>query len=99
LPLCLIVAIAVAGLFFGRDAAQDAIVAQLGNLLGDTGQTAIDEMLASMSELGGNMVSLIVGIGALMLGATTALSQNARRSPFDSVPFMLSVGEYDGVEA
>src|SRR4030095_262320 len=68
----LIIAIAVAGLFFGRDAAQDAIVAQLGNLLGDTGQTAIDEMLASTSELGGNVISLIVGIGALVLGATTA---------------------------
>ena len=68
----LIIAIAVAGLFFGRDAAQEAIVGQLGGLLGETGGTAINDILESTSDFGSGVVGLIVGIGALLLGATTA---------------------------
>ena len=68
----LIIAIAVAGLFFGRDAAQEAIVGQLGGLLGETGGTAINDILESTSEFGSGVIGLIVGIGALLLGATTA---------------------------
>jgi MFS superfamily sulfate permease-like transporter len=37
----LIIAIAVAGLVFGRDAAQEAVVGQLQGLLGDAGGSAI----------------------------------------------------------
>ena len=68
----LIIAIAVAGLFFGRDAAQEAIVGQLGGLLGETGGTAINDILESTSDFGSGVVGLVVGIGALLLGATTA---------------------------
>jgi membrane protein len=68
----LIISIAIAGLVFGRDAAQDAVVEQLGNLLGESGGTAIDEILASSSDFGSGMLSLAVGIGALLIGATTA---------------------------
>ena len=68
----LIISIAVAGLFFGRDAAQAAIVEQLGGLLGEAGGTAIDDMLRSTSDFGTGIVSLLAGIGALILGATTA---------------------------
>jgi membrane protein len=68
----LIIAIAVAGLFFGRDAAQEAIVGQLGGLLGESGEAAIGGILESTSDFGSGMVGLIVGIGALLVGATTA---------------------------
>src|SRR5687768_10246241 len=68
----LIISIAVAGLFFGRDAAQQAIVEQLGALLGGEGGAAIDDMLRSNSDFGSGVISLIVGIGPLVLGATTA---------------------------
>ena len=68
----LIIAIAVAGLFFGRDAAQDAIVAQIGSLIGETGGEAIEQMLRSNSDFGSGALSLALGIGALLLGATTA---------------------------
>ena len=68
----LIISIAVAGLFFGRDAAQEAIVAQIGSLLGDAGGDAIDDILRSNSDFGTGVLSLAVGIGALILGATTA---------------------------
>lgn len=68
----LIISIAVAGLFFGRDAAQEAMVGQLGGLLGEAGGTVIDDMLHSTSDFGSGIMSLIIGIGALALGATTA---------------------------
>ena len=68
----LIISIAVAGLFFGHDAAQAAIVEQLGSLLGEAGGAAIDDMLRSSSDFGSGIMSLVVGIGALVLGATTA---------------------------
>lgn len=68
----LIIAIAVAGIFFGRDAAQEALIAQLQGLLGDTGGAAVDDMLTNAGNLGGGIVSLLVGLSALLIGATTA---------------------------
>jgi len=68
----LIIAIAVAGLFFGRDAAQEALMGQLGGLLGETGGAALNDILESTSDFGSGVVGLVVGIGALLLGATTA---------------------------
>jgi membrane protein len=68
----LIIAIAVAGLVFGRDAAQEALVTQLGGLLGDAGGGAISDILESTSGFGQGVVGVIVGGGTLLLGATTA---------------------------
>jgi len=41
----LIIVIAVAGAIFGRDAAQEQIVAQIGGLVGQGGATAVEAML------------------------------------------------------
>jgi membrane protein len=68
----LIIAIMVAGLFFGRDAAQEALIGQLQGLLGDAGGSAIEDILKSSSDLGSGIAALIVGIATLLLGATTA---------------------------
>src|SRR6185436_8680910 len=59
----LLIAVAVAGLFYGRDVAQAAIVSQLQALLGDSGGTVIEDMLASTSDFGTGAISLVVGIG------------------------------------
>ncbi len=67
----LIIVITVAGIFFGRDAAQEAIVGQLQGLLGEGGGTAVKDILKSSSDLGSG-VTLAVGVAALLLGATTA---------------------------
>jgi len=45
----LLAAIAVAGLAFGREAAQGAVVAELGGLVGDQAAIAIEGMIASAS--------------------------------------------------
>ena len=68
----LIIAIAVAGLVFGRDAAQEAVVGQLQGLLGDAGGAAIEEMLKSTADFGSSTLALVVGISALVVAATTA---------------------------
>jgi membrane protein len=68
----LIVAIAIAGLIFGRDAATSQIVDQLRDLLGDTGAGVVKEMLKSASDFGTGIIATVIGIAALLIGATTA---------------------------
>jgi membrane protein len=68
----LIIAIAVAGLVFGRDAAQVAVVGQLQGLLGDAGGSAIEEILKSTADFGSSVLALVIGISALVVAATTA---------------------------
>jgi len=68
----LIIAIGVAGLLFGRDAAQDAIVSQLRGLLGDAGGKAIEELLKSTAGFGDSILAIVIGAFTLILGATTA---------------------------
>jgi membrane protein len=68
----LIIAIAVAGLFFGRDVAQQALVAQLHGLLGDAGGSAVNDILNSTNDFGSGVMALVIGLATLTLGATTA---------------------------
>jgi membrane protein len=68
----LIIAIMVAGLFFGRDAAQEALIGQLQELLGDAGGSALEDILKSSGDFGSGIAALVVGVATLLLGATTA---------------------------
>ena len=68
----LIIAISVAGLVFGRAAAQAAVVGQLQGLLGEAGGNAITEMLKSTADFGSSILAIVIGVGALILTATTA---------------------------
>ena len=68
----LLAAIAVAGLVFGREAAQGAIVAELGSLVGETGAKAIEAMIASASNIGSGVLGTMVGIITFVLVATGA---------------------------
>jgi membrane protein len=73
-PLLLLV-IAVAGLVFGTEAARGEIVAQLGGLVGRDGAVAIQELLKSASEPQTSLVASALGLGALILGATSVFSE------------------------
>jgi membrane protein len=68
-PVLLIV-IAVAGLVFGRDAAQGAIVAQLSGLMGQQSAEALQSMLKSASSMGSGIVATIIGLGTLLITAS-----------------------------
>jgi membrane protein len=71
----LVIAIAVAGFFFGADAARGEIFAQLRGLIGDDGAVAIQGLVKSASETGKGTFAAIAGIVTLLLGATTVFGE------------------------
>jgi membrane protein len=71
----LVIAIAVAGFFFGQDAASGEIFAQLRGLVGDEGATAIQGLVKSASEPGKGTFAAIAGVVTLLLGATTVFGE------------------------
>ena len=73
-PLMLI-AIAVAGFFFGADAVRGQVSAQLTGLLGQAGANAVETMLAGASQRKEGILATVVGIATLLLGATGVVVQ------------------------
>ena len=71
----LVIAIAVAGFFFGQDAASGEIFAQLRGLVGDEGAAAIQGLVKSASEPGKGTFAAVAGIVTLLLGATTVFGE------------------------
>jgi membrane protein len=69
----LLAAIAVAGLAFGREAAQGAIVAELGGMIGNNEAKALEAMIASASNVGSGIVGMKVGIITFLLLVTGAV--------------------------
>jgi membrane protein len=58
----LIIVIAVAGLVYGHDVAQAAVLAQLQGLVGEDGGEAIDAMVTSAGDLGSGIFKTIIGV-------------------------------------
>ena len=73
-PLLLIV-IAVAGLVFGEDAARGAIVQQLQGMVSPDAAKAVESLLQSASKPAEGIVSTVIGVALLVLGATTVLAE------------------------
>jgi membrane protein len=68
----LVVAIAVAGLVFGRDAVRGEIVGQIEGLLGHSGAQAVQAMLEGAAKPSTSIPATIVGVITFFLGATGA---------------------------
>src|SRR4030095_11892827 len=68
-PVLLIV-IAIAGLAFGRDAAQNAITAQLSGLMGKQTAEVLQTAVASAASKSSGIVATIIGIITLMVTAS-----------------------------
>jgi membrane protein len=68
-PVLLIV-IAIAGMVFGRDAAQDAISGQFSALMGKQAADVLQSVIASASIKSSGIVATIVGIAMLMATAS-----------------------------
>ena len=71
----LIIAIAVAGLVFGEEAARGEIVAQIQGLIGREGAIAVQGLLKSASEPAQGMLAAIVSVVTLVVGATTVFAE------------------------
>jgi len=71
----LLIAIAMAGLFFGQEAAQGRISDELGKLLGPRMAEALEQMVAAAAKPKSGKLATIVGILTLMLGASGVFGQ------------------------
>lgn len=73
-PLLLIV-ISIAGLLLGREAAQGQLMDELGGLFGTQAAASIQGLIASASEPSDSWWGTLLGIGILLIGATTVFAE------------------------
>lgn len=66
----LVVVVAIAGLAFGRQAAEGQVAAQMRGLIGGQGAEAIQTMLANAHQSGGGPLALGLGLLVLLFGAS-----------------------------
>jgi membrane protein len=71
----IVIAIAVAGLFFGHDAVRSQVTSSLQAMLGETGAKAIEGMLAGASRPAAGLLATVLGIGALLFAAIGVVVQ------------------------
>ena len=68
----LLVAVAVAGVVFGRDAVSGQLEQELRGLVGESGAAAIQDMMKAAARQGGGVLASIVGVALVLVGATGA---------------------------
>lgn len=73
-PLLLIV-ISVAGLVFGEEAARGELFGQLAGLMGADAARTLETLLASVNKPAQGIVSTLIGLGVLLIGATTVFGE------------------------
>ena len=66
----LVIVVAVAGLAFGRDAAQGAVVQQLSELMGQQSASLLQSALQGASGLSSGVIAGVVGFVALLITAS-----------------------------
>jgi hypothetical protein len=71
----LILAISIAGLALGREAAQSKIVEQIGGLVGGKSAATIQSMIQAANHSSKGIFASIVGVFSLIAGATGVLSE------------------------
>lgn len=71
----LIIVISVAGLVFGKDAAQGEIVAQLGGIMGHEGAQAVQAMLIAAREPKESIAATCVSVVIFLIGATATFAE------------------------
>ncbi|HME90918.1 MAG TPA: YihY/virulence factor BrkB family protein [Myxococcaceae bacterium] len=71
----LIIAVAVAGFFFGEDAVRGDIYRELGGLIGSTGAKVIEEMMVSASNRRDGTLATMLSMVVLFFGASGVFSQ------------------------
>ena len=71
----ILIAIALAGLFFGQEAVTAQVISSLKAMLGETGAKAVEAMLAGASRPAAGVLATILGIGALLFAAIGVVVQ------------------------
>lgn len=65
-----VIAVAIAGLAFGDEAASGAVADQLSGLMGEQGAQAVQTMVANASNKGSGVIATLVGLATLLLAAS-----------------------------
>jgi len=71
----LLIAMAVAGLFFGRDAAQGKIAEQIQGLIGRDAAQAVQSMVKNSRHAGTGFFASVIGLVMLVLGASGVFAE------------------------
>jgi membrane protein len=71
----LLIAISVAGLVFGRQAAQGQIMGEIQGLVGETGARGIEEMLQNANKPASGILASIIGFAVLLFGASGVMTE------------------------
>ena len=71
----LVIVIALAGAFFGREAVQGVIVEQLTGLIGRDGARLVEDLVRAASDTEKGLVAGIISLVVLMVGATTVFAE------------------------
>jgi len=71
----LVLAIAVAGMVFGQEAASHQIFNQIRGLVGDQGAITIQTMVEKLHQNGGGVIATIVGVVTVLIGASGAFEE------------------------
>jgi membrane protein len=87
----IVIAMAVAGFFFGREAVSGQVASSIKGMLGDTGAQAIQAMLADAGRPRQGFIATSLGLGALVLAAIGIVVQLK-----DALNTVWEVGETPG---
>lgn len=71
----LLIAVSIAGLVFGKEAAQGRIASELQGVFGANVATQLNTMIASAGKKGTGTIAMIIGIVTLLLGAAGVFGQ------------------------
>ncbi|MDP5052722.1 MAG: YihY/virulence factor BrkB family protein [Congregibacter sp.] len=71
----IIVLVSVVGVFYGQEAAEGQIAAQLQEVLGADAAETVQSAVSASSLKGGGLLATLAGIAAMLLGATTVFGQ------------------------
>lgn len=75
IPGLLMIVIWAAGLIFGEEAVRGEVSAQIQQFMGEKGAEGVEQLLSNKSVSEGSLGMKIIGIGALVYGATTLFFQ------------------------
>jgi len=70
----LVLTISLAALFFGQEAAEGKVFEEINGLVGDNAAAQIETMLQNVRVKEDNTLAFLIGIGTLLIGATTVFS-------------------------
>jgi membrane protein len=71
----IVIAIAVAGFFFGREAVSGPVASSIRDMIGDTGAKAVEAMLTDASRPREGLVATLLGLAVVIVAAIGVVVQ------------------------